>query len=176
MNRDRLVAGTASLIAFGALLLLASEAVASEGELVLVPDFPTLLVLMTLFVVLVFPANVLIFKPIFQMMDEREEKIAGTRRHADRLFAEAEEVLQRYEQSLREVRQDAEHERKQILERARGDGSAKTAEARGEAEQEVARAREEVAAALDQARSMLRSQSEGLAREVAARALGRALS
>jgi len=175
MNRDRLIARTASLIAFGALFLLASEAFASEGDLVLLPDFRMLLILVALFGVMVFPTNALIFKPIFRVLDQREEKIAGARRHADRLFADADGVLARYEQSVRDVRRDAEQERKQTLERARADGGAKTAEARGEAEREVARAREEVAAGLDRARSTLRSQSEDLAREVAARALGRAL-
>jgi F-type H+-transporting ATPase subunit b len=182
MNRDRLIASTASLIAFGALCLLASEAFASEGSLVIFPHdshgnfaIRDLVYLMVLFGLLVFPANALIFKPIFRVLDQREEKIAGARRHAERLFAEADGVLARYEQSVREVRQDAEQERKQTLERARADGGAKTAEARGEAEREVARAREEVAAGLDRARSTLRSQSQDLAREVAARALGRAL-
>jgi F-type H+-transporting ATPase subunit b len=182
MTRDRRIARIAPLIAIGALLILGSEAFASEGELVLFPhvhgefSFRDLIILLVLFTALVYPVNRLIFKPIFRVLDEREEKIAGTRRQADRLFAEADEVLERYEQSLREVRQDAEQERKQTLEGARADGAAKTAIARGEAEREVTRAREEVAAALDDARGTLRAQSESLASEIAARVLGRVLS
>jgi len=120
--------------------------------------------------------NALIFKPIFRVLDERDEKVAGSRRQADRLFAKADEVLERYEQSLREVRQDAESGRKQTLERARADAAAKTAEARSEAEREVVRSREEVAVAFSKARVTMQSQAQGLAAEVAARALGRALS
>ena len=183
MNRDRRIARIAPLIALGVLLLLGADALASEGELVLFPHdehgeiyFGDLIILVLIFTALVYPVNTLIFKPIFRVLDERKEKIAGTRRRADRLFAEAGAVLERYEQSVREVRQDAEQERKQTLVRARADGAAKTAEARGEAEREVARAREEVAAALDDARGTLRAQSEGLASEIAARVLGRALS
>ncbi|GAG52270.1 unnamed protein product, partial [marine sediment metagenome] len=139
MNRDRRIARIAPLIVFGALLILGSDALASEAELVLFPhvhgefSFRDLIILLAFFTALVYPVNTLIFKPIFRVLDEREEKIAGTRRHADRLFAEADEVLERYEQSVREVRQDAEQERKQTLEAARADGAAKTAEARGEA-------------------------------------------
>ena len=177
MNRDRRIARTASLIALGALVLVAaSEATASEGDLVLLPDPRTLIILVVLFGLMVLPVNALIFKPIFRVLDERDEKVAGSRRQADRLFAKADEVLERYEQSLREVRQDAESGRKQTLERARADAAAKTAEARSEAEREVVRSREEVAVAFSKARVTMQSQAQGLAAEVAARALGRALS
>ena len=177
MNRDRRIARTASLLAFGAhFLLVASEATASEGDLVLLPDPRTLLILVVLFGLMVFPVNALIFKPIFRVLDQREEKIAGTRRHADRLAAQADEVLARYEQSVRDVRQDAERDRKSTLEGARADGASTTVAARSDAEREVARARAEVASALEDARAVLRTQSQELAREVAARALGRPLA
>jgi F-type H+-transporting ATPase subunit b len=177
MNRDRRIARTALLIAVSMSLLFASEAFASEGGLAIFPDwFGMLPLLVILFAVLIFPVNALILKPIFRVLDAREEKITGTRQHADRLTSEADEVLQRYEQTVREVRQDAEQDRKQTLERARTEGAATTADVRGESKREVARAREEVAAALDEAREELRVRSEGLAKEVAARALGRVLS
>jgi F-type H+-transporting ATPase subunit b len=176
MNRARRIARTALLIAVSTSLLLASEAFASEGGLAIFPDPRMLMLLVVLFLVLVFPVNALILKPIFRVLDAREEKITGTRRQADRLIAEADEVLQRYEQTVREVRQDAEQERKQTVERARADGAATTTDVRNESKREVGRAREEVAAALDEARTGLRAQSEGLAKEVAAQALGRALS
>ena len=177
MNRDRRIARTASLIAVSTSLLFASEAFASEGGLAIFPDwFGMLPLLVIFFAALIFPVNALILKPIFRVLDAREEKITGTRQHADRLVAEADEVLQRYEQTVREVRQDAEQDRKQTLEQARAASAATTADVRNESKQEVARAREEVAAALDEARGELRVQSQGLAKEVAARALGRALS
>lgn len=175
MNRDQRIARTAALIAFSASSLVASEALASEGELAIFPDLRMLL-LVVFFVALVFPVNALILKPIFRVLDAREEKITGARRHGDRLTSEADEVLQRYEGTVREVRRDAENDRKQTLERARAEGSAMTTDVRNESKREVARAREEVAAALDEARVELRVRSEELAKEVAARALGRALS
>ena len=176
MNRDRRIAHLAALVAFCALSLVASAAGASGDELEILPNPKLLLILIAFFTLLVFPMNALIFKPIFKVLDERAEKTAGTRRHADRVFADAEEVLERYEASIREVRQEAEARRKQTLEQARADGGNRTGNARSEAEREVARAREEVATALEQARSELRNQSRALAREVAERVLGRNLS
>ena len=162
--------------AFAAVSLLAGDALASEGDLVLFPDPLMLGILIALFLLLVYPVNRLIFRPIFRVLDERDAKIAGTREKAERLFTEADEVLARYEGSVREVRAEAEQARKQVLADARGDGGSSTAQARSEAEREVARAREEIAGALDLARSELRAQTEGLAREAATQALGRALS
>lgn len=173
--------------AFAAALSLAGDALASEGGLVLFPgtdqhgewSLPVLLefgFLILFFFLLVYPVNKLIFKPIFRVLDERDGKIAGTRERAERLFGEADEVLARYEGSVREVRAEAEQARKQVLEGARGDGGSKTAQARGEAEREVAAARAEIAEALEAARGELRAQTEGLAREVASQALGRSLS
>jgi len=173
--------------AFAAVLLLAGEALASEGGLVLFPgqdqhgDWSVRVwlefgFLILFFFLLIYPMNQLIFRPIFRVLDERDAKTAGTRNRAEKLFAEADEVLARYESSVREVRAEAEQARKQVLEGARGDGGSKTAEARSEAEHEVAGARAEIAAALDAARGELRAQTEGLAREVAAQVLGRPLS
>jgi F-type H+-transporting ATPase subunit b len=177
MNRGRRIARNASLIAFSTSLLYASEALASEGGLAIFPDwFGTLPLLVILFAALIIPVNVLILKPIFRVLDAREEKISGTRRRADRLIAEADQVLERYEQTVREVRQEADQERRQSVERARAEGAAMAADVRNESKREVDRAREEVAAALQEARTALRAQSEGLAKEVAARALGRVLS
>jgi len=176
MSRDPRIAHPASLTAFVAALFVASEALASEGGLVLLPDPNTLVVLMIVFGLLVYPANQLIFRPIFRVLDERDSRITGTRRDAERLAREADQVLARYQESVREVRADAERERKAALERARADGAARTGAARGDAEREVGRARAEVAAALEEARVTLRAESAGLAREVAARALGRTLS
>jgi F-type H+-transporting ATPase subunit b len=166
--------------AFAAVVLLAGDALAST-DLVLFPEWsvPGMLKfggLIVIFLLLIYPVNALLFKPIFKVLDERDAKIAGTREKAERLFTEADDVLARYEGSVREVRAEAEQARKQVLAGARQDGASKTTEARAGAEGEVTRAREEIAGALDVARGELRTQTEGLAREVAAQALGRALS
>jgi len=183
MKRDRRIAYLGALVAAAAAVLVAGLAGASEGELVIVPHdaqghfaVRELLILIVFFSALVYPLNALLFKPIFRVLDEREEKTAGTRRHAERIAANAEEVLERYESAIRAARQEAEAERKQTLEGARADGGSVTAGARGEAERTVAHARAEMATALEQAGVQLRAQSESLAREVAERALGRSLS
>ena len=175
-NRSRPIAWLATA-PVAAALLCAANAAASEGGLDLVPAWTTTLpALILFFALLIVPVNLLIFRPIFRVLDARADKIAGTRKRAEKLARDADETLARYEQSVREVRDDAERDRKQRREAARHDHAVQTAAARSEAEREVLRAREEVEAALRDARASLRAQAQGLAAEVAARVLGRALS
>lgn len=157
------------------LLLAAAPAQASEGGLDIVPDIPILLVLIGIFALLVAPTNALLFRPIFRVLDERDKKIAGTRRHADRVAREADEVVARYERAIAGARGEVERERKQRLEVARGEGASDTTSARQAAERELEGARREMTQALAEARGILRGQAEELARDAAARLLGRAL-
>jgi F-type H+-transporting ATPase subunit b len=110
----------------------------------------TLPLLIVVFLLLIFPVNHLIFRPIFRVLEARKDRIEGNRTRAAALSQQAEEVVARYERSLREVREDAERE--------------------------MAGAREEVTAALEQARAGLRAQAEELANEAAGRILGRPIS
>jgi F-type H+-transporting ATPase subunit b len=156
-------------------MLVAGEAAASEGGLELVPDLQLLGTLLVIFALLIAPVNVFIFKPIFRALDEREDKISGTRLRAERLERDAQAVLARYQKAVREVREEAETARRARLETTRGETAQTSAEARAAAESEIERARAELSAALGDARASLRAQSQELAREAAARVLGRAL-
>ncbi len=157
-------------------LLVAVPALASEGDIVLIPSPEMLLSLIVLFVLLVFPVNALLFKPIFAALDARDEKISGTRARAERLAGDADEVLARYEARIREVREEAEAERRESLAESRSQSLAEAAAARGGAEADIENARREISAELERARSGLRRDAEQLARQAAGRVLGRLLS
>ena len=76
----------------------AAPAFAATGELVLVPDFTGKLpALIALFAALIWPANQLLFKPIFKVLDDRAEKTEGRRQRAARIMHDAEETLANYE-------------------------------------------------------------------------------
>lgn len=170
-------------------LLLPAAALASEGSLQLIPDMPLegladalgapygfrLVNLILLFVLLVAPVNRLVFQPLFRVLDARDEKISGTRARAQKLERDAEAILQRYETSVRETREEAERERRGLLEQVRAESQRTTAEVRAEAEGMLGRARTDVAAALDEARASLRGEAQALARQAASQVLGRAL-
>ena len=176
-------------IVSAALLLavaLAAPAYAAEGGLQIFPTFDLFhpltwpespfVQLLVLFVLLIFPVNQLVLKPLLGVLDERTARIEGARKRAGEIGTQAEAVLARYGAAVEQARKQAEELRKGALEGARGDQARIVAEARKAAESEVVAARTGVAGAIAGARATLRGQSEALAREAAARVLGRPLS
>jgi F-type H+-transporting ATPase subunit b len=173
--RSALAPAARTLLPVAACLCVAGEAAAAEGGLKLEPGWLAL-VLIAVFLPLVPVLDALLFRPIFAVLDARQEKTEGTRQRAARISAEAEEILARYERSVRDVREDAEQERKRRLLEARQEASREADAARAEAEREIERARAEVSAELARARVELRTQAADIARAAAERVLGRSLS
>ena len=167
-TRTRWIVGCASL--FSALPAHAAD------DLDLTPDRLITVILLVAFVSIVFPLNALIFRPLLRVMDEREDKIEGSRRRAAYVQAQAEDALARYEAALRDEREESMLERRAQLEAARGDFLSITRRAKAEAQRELENAREELDASLGEARGTLREGSEELARLAAERILGRSVS
>jgi len=155
--------------------LMTQPALAS-GKLELVPDPVILSTIIVAFALLILPLNLLIFKPIFQSLDERAARIEGARSRSSQLQSEADGVLDRYETAIREARGDAEQARQGQLVLAREEQATLTTQARGEAEGELERARAELGRALEEARTSLRSSADDLATAAAEQVLGRTLS
>jgi len=153
----------------------ASPALASDA-LVLEPDPKILLGLIVGFVALIFPANQLIFKPIFHALDERDQRIDGARSRAGQIQRNADAVLADYESRIREARADADSVRKEQISAARSEQAAMTATARSEAETQLEQARATLAADLETARTQMRASAQELARSAAEQILGRSLS
>jgi F-type H+-transporting ATPase subunit b len=165
-----------SAAAIASLALLAPLAAsAAEHGLVLVPDPRLLLALIALFVLLIAPANALVFKPLLRVLDEREARTAGTRAKAEKLEQDAAAVLLRYESAVQETREESERGRRSLLSEVRGEVQREIAAARGEAEGRLESARGEITASLESARTQLRSQAQDLASQAASQVLGRAL-
>jgi len=148
----------------------------AAGDLVLIPQLPIMLVLLVIFVVFIFPFNALVFKPIFRALDERSSRITGARQRAESISADADDVLARYEESIREARTEAEIGRKGQVSEARTEQASIAAAARAQAEQKVEQARESLGRTLDDARRGLRAGSQDLARIAAEQILGRSIS
>jgi len=172
---SRLERGARAALVLGLAVALPVAASAAEGGLVLTPEPALLVALILLFVLLVAPVNALVFKPLLRVLDEREERIAGTRARAAKLEGDASELLARYERSVADTREESERARRALLEEVRAEAQRETAAARGEAESRIEQARREVADSLEGARATLRAEARELARQAAAQVLGRAL-
>lgn len=164
-----------SLATLAALLLLAAPAHAAD-QLELMPDVVVTGILLLSFIVLVFPLNALLFRPLIRVMDEREERIGGARERAAQVQTQAAEALARYEESILDAREEALLHRRQHLDAARAELQQTTRDAKDEAARELERARGELEASIGAARETLRGGAEELALVSAERVLGRSLS
>ena len=159
----------------GVLLLAVAMPAQAATKLVMIPDRPTLIGLILLFVGLIVVTNALIFKPIFQALDERSSRVEGARKRAEEVDRESDELLQRYESSIHAARSEADSQRKNTLGHAREEQLGMAEVARGQAEAQVEAAREQLAAGLATAREGLKATSREIAQAVAARVIGRDL-
>jgi len=148
---------------------------AADG-LVLVPEGSLLIVLIVAFAVLVFPVNALVFKPLFRVLEEREARIDGARARAAEIEVEANALLERYREAIRESREETESRRRSELEVARTEQGARSDQARSAAQEVIGQGRVELEAWLGEARRELRQNAGPLAQIVAERVLGRGLS
>ncbi len=166
----------AAVAAVAAVAGFSTTASASDTNLVLIPDWTGILpLLLLLFVLLMFPANELLFKPIFRVLDERDKRTNGTRRRAGKILLDAEKTLADYELAIREVREAAERDRKADITGARTQSASVTAAAREQARAEAERAGRELAEALEESRVTMREQAQSIAAEAARSVLGRPL-
>jgi F-type H+-transporting ATPase subunit b len=181
MNRVQTPRSAAGLVRIRALacaalaLLAPSLAVAAEHTLSLTPDLPLMVSLIVLFVVMIAPVNALLIKPLLRVLDERDARTAGTRAKAERLEQDAAAILARYEQAVREAREEGERARRALLTEVRAEAQTEIAAARRDAETRLEGARGEIGASLDSARGLLRGQAQELASQAASQVLGRAL-
>ena len=89
----------------------------AETSIQLVPD-GTLLLHLFMVALMVFILNRTLLKPINEILAERERQITGRRLEAEKLAAETDEKLRKYNEALHEARVDGYR----LLEKERTDG------------------------------------------------------
>ena len=89
----------------------------AETSIQLVPD-GTLLLHLLMVGVMVFVLNRTLLKPINQILAERERQITGRRAEAERLSAESDEKLRKYNEALHDARVDGYR----LLDKERSEG------------------------------------------------------
>jgi F-type H+-transporting ATPase subunit b len=136
----------------------------------------TFVVQMVAFTVLVLILKPLLFDPLMKLFEERERRTEGAKLLARRMDVRAGELLRRYETELEAVRRAAAEEREKL----RAEGQRLEAQILAEARAETAKLIEQGKKKLDAERQAVRAElstkATGLARDIAARILGRELA
>ena len=156
------------------IVLLAQEAEENAPE-DLYPHWEELLVGALAFFILFFFIGRWALPRINQMAEARRARIQGDLEKAERAKAEAEQLVARYEERLKEARGEANRiieEARKTAESVRKDLLAK---AEDEARQVVTRAQQEIQAERDRTFEELRGQVGELSIEVASRVIGESL-
>ncbi len=135
---------------------------------------PTLILLQMIpFLVAVIGLWVIIFKPVLNLLQAREERIVGYRQDADRRAAEVKTKVDDFDARLQEASQAATVERARLRrEIALKEGEIQEM-TRAEGERMTLEARAQIRAAAEEGRILLRREAETLSRDIASIVLGR---
>lgn len=152
-----------------------SAAAQAAGGLNLEPNLGLVAMNVAIFLLLVIPTNRLLLRPLVRILEERERRTIGARSQAEAGAAEAARARAELEAMLRGARERAQARRAAITTAAQTEERALLERAREDARHEVDAVRSGIAAELTSARATLQSDARALAREAAAKLLGRSL-
>ena len=158
-----------------AVAALALPSVAHAADLNLIPNPVLVAANVVVFLLLIYPVNRLLIGPLLRLVEEREQRTAGSRAEAARLEAEASSLGAELEARLTEARARAQARRVAIMADAETQERALLAAASADASQAIDGVRRSIQADLTAARAGLQGDARALAGEAAARVLGRAL-
>jgi F0F1-type ATP synthase membrane subunit b/b' len=136
------------------------------GELFL-QAVPTVLIILLFYFIL----RALFFKPLLQVMAERESRTAGAQKAAAEAQAAAAERVKQYQQALKQARGKVYAEQEVARKKLLDERAAQLKEARAKASGEVAAAKERIAGELAGARRDLEAAVAQLSAEIARRLL-----
>lgn len=136
----------------------------------------TILFQLGLFLLVLVSLTGILIRPFLRVVEERHQKIHGTKGEVERLERLATENQTAYVARVREARQAA----KQELDALRGAGNEEKRKLLAQVRSEIAAAlnqtREQIRATEDQARGALQAESETLARQLVVKLVGREVS
>jgi F-type H+-transporting ATPase subunit b len=124
-----------------------------------------------LFFVLHFSLNFIIYQPIMEIRDRRDQKIASSLAGAEAAAEEARRLKSEYEEKVRDARAEGQVALQKATEAAEAERKTRVEKAREEAAVILREAREEADEALSKAEATLESQSEQVAKAIASKLL-----
>ena len=138
----------------------------------LVPD-GTIVLHIAIIITMVFVLNRLLFKPINNILEEREGRTRGRSSEARETIRQVEESLANYENSLRKARAEGYRLLEQKQAEAFGERQQKISLVRKEVEQEIEEEKGAIRAQAEEARAMLEGDAARIASGISSQILGR---
>jgi F-type H+-transporting ATPase subunit b len=133
----------------------------------------TFIVQMAAFTVLVLILKPILFDPLMKLFEERERRTEGARLLARKMDERAGEILKRYEVELESVRRTAAEEREKLRAEGQRLEAQILAESRADAARLLEQGKVRIEAERRASRAELAQKTQEIARDIAARVLGR---
>lgn len=135
----------------------------------------TLLLQFVNFMILMAVLNALLFKPLRAALKARRDTIAGSRAKVQDIDEQVQAQIARYEAQLQEARQQGGEERSVLRKTAQEEEARILGGANQKSAERLQTIKEQIQEEAEVARQALRSETEGLAKDIAGKVLGRAI-
>lgn len=135
----------------------------------------TLLAQLTIFVVVLFGLNLILFKPLLTVLDTRDQKLNGARDEVQNLSRLSAADLEVYQTKIREARDAGQREREAMKNEGRERERKILTDVRTEITHQLNAARERIGGEADQQKRKLAGETEGLAAAMVEKVLGRSV-
>ncbi len=127
------------------------------------------------FVVLMLALNVILYRPLRTMLQQRKETVDGSYQKAKSLEGAIEEKMARYQEQLQQAKLKGNQEKSELRNQALAEEGTILSAARSAATDYMESIKGKVAGEADQARQSLKAETEALASQIASKVLGRGL-
>lgn len=127
-----------------------------------------------LFLLLVYILNVLIYKPVLRVMEERGKKISGMEADALSADKEVEDKLASYKLELDKARRSGNADRATLKKEGLDKEAELLAAAHAEAQKTLSSAKDKITKEADSALAILKGMTEDMGKDIAAKVVGRA--
>jgi F-type H+-transporting ATPase subunit b len=127
------------------------------------------------FVVLMLALNVILYRPLRRVMQQRKETVDGSYRKAKSLEGAIDEKMAHYQEQLQQAKLKGNQEKNELRSQAHAEEGAILSAARATATDYMDSIKVKVASEADRARQALQAETEALAGQIASKVLGRGL-
>jgi len=155
-------------------LFLALSGEAFAAGITVIPNWTTIIQAAN-FLILIFILNIVLYRPIRNILIQRKEKIEGLEQNVDNATSDLAEKEATYASGIREARKKGLKEKDALVNAAADEEKAIIDKINAEALAELNAVKEKVAKEVDQARDALLKEVGSFANEIGAKILGRAV-
>ncbi|WP_457680304.1 ATP synthase F0 subunit B [Thermovibrio sp.] len=134
----------------------------------------TLIVQAVNFLIFMVLINKFLFKPLLELMEERERELGKTYSEIEALKEKADSLLSQLEELIARAKEEAKAKVDQAVKEAREERERIIAKAQEEAARKVEKAKEEIWSSFEQEKVKLEKEAERIAEEIVKKILGKA--